>query len=194
GGDATLNINVFFFHGLVPVYRIGWQPQHPTDRRTGRCRIKRWGPVHPNPAVKSQTRLVAISTAAVFTTATTTAGRALFARLGDVDREGASAQLRAVQRRNGLLRLFGCAHGDEAKTARTAGDPVRHQVGFNDGAVRRKGVLQVVFSGFEGKISYKQFITHVMFYCPTNFAFHRLFPNAGSKIITEPGSLEDSPC
>jgi hypothetical protein len=33
-----------------------------------------------------------------------------------------------------------------------------------------------------------------MFYCPTNFAFHRLFPNAGSKIITELGSLEDSPC
>jgi hypothetical protein len=33
-----------------------------------------------------------------------------------------------------------------------------------------------------------------MFYCPTNFAFHRLFPNAGSKIITELSSLEDSPC
>ncbi len=25
-------------------------------------------------------------------------------------------------------------------------------------------------------------------------AFHRLFPNIGFKIITEPGSLEDSPC
>ena len=33
-----------------------------------------------------------------------------------------------------------------------------------------------------------------MFYCPTNFTFQRLFPNAGSKIITELSSLEDSPC
>lgn len=33
-----------------------------------------------------------------------------------------------------------------------------------------------------------------MFYCPTNRDFPQLFPNVGSKIITEPGSLEDSPC
>jgi len=33
-----------------------------------------------------------------------------------------------------------------------------------------------------------------MFNCPTNLTFHRLFPNAGFKIITEPSSLEDSPC
>jgi hypothetical protein len=33
-----------------------------------------------------------------------------------------------------------------------------------------------------------------MFYCPTNRTFHRLFPNIGFKIITEPGSLEDLPC
>jgi hypothetical protein len=77
---------------------------------------------------------------------------------------------------------------------RPVGHAVHHQVGFGDRAVRRKGVLQVVFSGVEGKISDKQFIAHVMFYCPTNFAFHRLFPNAGFKIITEPSSLEDSPC
>jgi len=64
--------------------------------------------------------------------------------------EGATAQLRAVQRLNGLLGLFGRAHGDETKTAGTAGRPVHHQVGFDDGAVRRKGVLQVVFRGFEG--------------------------------------------
>jgi hypothetical protein len=32
--------------------------------------------------------------------------------------------------------------------------------------MRREGVIQVVFSGIEGKISDKQFITHVMFYCP----------------------------
>ena len=67
----------------------------------------------PDPAVKSQALLVATATAAaataaaaVFTT-TAAASRTLFAGLGNIDREGATAQLRAVQRRNGLLRLFG---------------------------------------------------------------------------------------
>jgi hypothetical protein len=53
-------------------------------------------------------------------------------------------------------------------------------------------VLEVVFCGVEGKISNKQFITHVMFNCPDH-CFFRLFPNIGFKIITEPSSLEDSP-
>ena len=62
------------------------------------------------------------------------------------------------------------AHGHETKAAGAVGHAIHHQVGFGDRAVRRKGVLQVVFGGIEGKISYKQFITHVMFYCPTNTA------------------------
>jgi hypothetical protein len=33
-----------------------------------------------------------------------------------------------------------------------------------------------------------------MFYCPTNTALTRLFPNFGFQIITEPSSLEDLPC
>jgi hypothetical protein len=32
-----------------------------------------------------------------------------------------------------------------------------------------------------------------MFYCP-DYRFFRLFPTAGSKIITEQSSSEDSPC
>ncbi len=141
----------------------------------------------PDPAVKSQALLVAIATAtaaAIFTT-TAAASRTLFAGLGNIDREGATAQLRTVQRRDGLLRLFGRTHGDETETPGTAGGPVHHQVGFRDCAVRRKGVLQVVFSGVEGKISYKQFITHVMFNCETNLALDRLFPLIGFQIITE---------
>jgi len=34
----------------------------------------------------------------------------------------------------------------------------------------------------------------VIFYCPKNDTFHRLFPNVGFKTITEPGSFEDFPC
>ena len=98
---------------------------------------------------------VAIATAVAIhpefpTTAATT--RALFTRLGHVDREGAAAQLRAVQRRNGFFRFLGGAHGDETKTTGTAGVPVHHQVGLHDRAVRGKRALQVVFGGVKGKI------------------------------------------
>jgi hypothetical protein len=51
--------------------------------------------------------------------------------------------------------------------------------------VRGKRVLQIVFSGVEGKIPYKQFITHVMFNCETKLALVRLFPLIGFQIITE---------
>ena len=59
-----------------------------------------------------------------------------------------------------------------------------------------KGVLQIVFGGVEGKISYKQFgVTHVMYTVPRlSFPFPRLFPNVGFKIITELSSPEDLPC
>jgi hypothetical protein len=60
--------------------------------------------------------------------------------------------------------------------------------------VRREGVVQVIFSGVEGKVSYKQFITHMIFAVRLTATFPRLFPIVGSKIITEASSLEDSPC
>ena len=50
-------------------------------------------------------------------------------------------------------------------------------------------VLEVVFCGVEGKISYKQFIIHTLFIRPA--CVLRLFPTAGSKIATEPSSPED---
>src|ERR1700690_983209 len=127
-------------------------------------------------AIPTAAAAAAAAAAAKVTTRTATAAaatRTLFARAGNVDRQGAAIQLRAVQRGNGLLRLFRRAHGDEAEASGTAADAVHHQVGFRDRAVRREGVLQVVFRGVEGKIPYKQFITHVMFNCETNLAFVR---------------------
>ena len=54
-------------------------------------------------------------------------------------------------------------------------------------------ILKVVFGGVEGKISYKQFGAHseVGF---ERILFAKLFPNVGFQILTEAGSLEDSPC
>ncbi len=94
--------------------------------------------------------------ATVFTTtAAAAAGGAFFTGLGNVNRKGAAIQLRTVQGGNGFLRFFGCAHGDETETTRTAAHAVHHQVGFRDRSVRCKSVVQVVFSGIEGKISNK---------------------------------------
>ena len=93
-----------------------------------------------------------------------------------------------------LSALLRVAHGHESEPARAAGHAVHHQVGFNDRAVRGKRVLQVVFGGVEGKISDKQFCTHVMFYCPRLTPLSRLFPTIGFQIITEPSSPEDLPC
>ena len=60
--------------------------------------------------------------------------------------------------------------------------------------MRGERVLQVIFSGVEGKIPYEYFIAHVILTVRPTATFYRLFPNAGSKIITEQGSLEDLPC
>lgn len=135
----------------------------------------------------------AATTAAAVITTTAAAGRTLFAGLGDIDREFASVHLPAVEGCDGVLRFFGSAHGDETKSAGAAGFAVHHQVDFSDRPVRGERVLEVVLGGIEGKVSNKHFVAHVMFYCPAlTVTFFRLFPNVGSKIITErTGSPED---
>jgi len=97
---------------------------------------------------------------------TTTAARAavgtFFAGAGDIDGQRAAVEFLAVQTVDGLFGLLRRGHGDEGKSAGTIGHAVHHQVGLGDGAVGGKGVLEVVFSGVEGKISDKQFVAHVI--------------------------------
>src|SRR6266853_3309687 len=130
--------------------------------------MKRRGSVCPNPAMESTKDLVAITTAAAVFTTTAAAAGALFARLGDIDREGAAIQLLAVQGVNGLLSFLGGAHGDESEAAGAAGHAIHHQVGFGDRAMRREGVLQVVLGDLRGNNTKKQVITHVIIYYPEN--------------------------
>ena len=124
--------------------------------------------------------LVAIATtAATATTAittTATAARAFFARLGHVNSEGAAIHFLAVQGLDGFVGFLGGPHGDKTKTARTAGFPVHHQVGFGDRAMLGERVIQVVFGGIEGKVSHIQFIAHMMLYGPTNRHFLQTVP------------------
>ena len=144
--------------------------------RLSAVRQKREARKHRASVGKYQGRgLISVATAAArtaaaaakFTTRTATAAAcAFFARARDVYRESAPIQLLAVHGFDGLLGFFGRTHGDEGEAARAAAHSIHHQVGFNDRAVRREGVLQIVFSGVEGKVSYEQFRTHVMSYCP----------------------------
>jgi hypothetical protein len=110
--------------------------------------------------MKVQNESIALATAtaeftATRTTSTTTTSRALFARAGDVDGQGAAIQLRAVQGGNGFLRFLIVAHGHETKAAGAIGHAIHHQIGFHDCAVFGKRVIQVVFCGIEGKIPYE---------------------------------------
>jgi hypothetical protein len=102
------------------------------------------------PATATAAAAATITTASA---ATTAAAWTLFPRAGDVDAECASAQVFPVQGVNRLLRLFWRTHGDETESARPAGLPVSDDVSFHHGAVRRKGVLQLVFSDFEVEVS-----------------------------------------
>ena len=133
--------------------------------------MKRRSPVHTEPRREIYKGLITVATtaaaaaaaavtaaaAAVFTTtaAATAAGRTFFTGLGHVDSEGASIDGLAVHAFDRLLGFFGGTHGDETEAARTAGGAIHHQIGFGDRTERGKRVLEVVFSGIEGKISNK---------------------------------------
>jgi len=123
---------------------------------------------YTKPQVKKNQPLVNITfatatatpAAAIFTATATAATRTLFAGSGDVHREGPAVDGLAVQGLDGFLRLFRRAHGDERKPARTTCGPVHHQIGFDYRAVRREGVVQVVFRSVVGQVAYKQFRVH----------------------------------
>ena len=96
----------------------------------------------------------ATATATATAIAATTAATAIFARLGQIDREITVAQLLAVQALDGCQRFLGGAHGNESETAHLAGFPVGDKADFDDDAIGAEGVSHVGFSGVEGKISH----------------------------------------
>src|SRR5688572_12171168 len=115
------------------------------------------------PDVSYRFRLVTIAAAAVFATRSTAAAAAagaFFTRASDVDRKRAAIEFGAIERFDGFVRFFVAAHGHETETTRTTCFAVRDQVCFGNGAVSGKGILQIIFGGVEGKISYVQFVIH----------------------------------
>jgi len=80
-------------------------------------------------AIPTATATAAVASAAattIATAATSTASAALDLGPRFVDVERASANLRAVQGRNGFFSVFPTGHFDEAKAARAPCVPVRH--------------------------------------------------------------------
>jgi hypothetical protein len=99
--------------------------------------------------------VTATTTTATATVLTTSARRAFFPGLRYVDGYAAATQIRAIHSGDGFLRFFACAHGDEGEAAWPIGHPVHHQIRLGYSAVNGKGVIEIVFRGVEGKISYK---------------------------------------
>jgi len=150
--------------------------------------------VYPNLAPEMFYKLVAVTRAAVFTSAAGIPAAALFARLGDVDGQSTAVNLLAVERADGRLCFIGRAHGDETETARTTTGAISHQIGFEHGPMGRKRVLKIILGGVEGNISNEQFIiTHICDVLLRQTLCSKLFPTFGFRIITELSSPEDLP-
>src|SRR5690606_9652258 len=108
--------------------------------------------------------LTAISTAAVAATTTTAAAGTFFTRFGHVDSQCTAINGGPVESVDCLLSFFRGAHGDEAEASSAAADAVHHQIGFENSAVSGESILKVVFSGVEGKVPNKQFVTHLVMF------------------------------
>jgi len=104
----------------------------------------------------------AAAAAAIPTIAATTAAAApptafgLGARFVDVD--GASADLRTVQSRNGLLSILVARHLYETEPARASGVAVGHDAYAVHLSVRLKKLPQFVFVGVEAQIPYENIL------------------------------------
>jgi hypothetical protein len=148
-------------------------------------------------AIATATTTTAAEITARTTTATATAAPTagtFFPRTGDIYRQGATIEIFAVQSFDRLLRFLGTAHGDEGETAGAARHAIHHDVGLHHGAAGGKRVLEIVFSGFEGKISHKQLCAHVMLLSETNSAIPHCSRPPGFKSSLNQSSLEDLPC
>jgi len=86
--------------------------------------------------------------------------RPLFARTRFAYIESAAVQFLAMERLDGSLRAFLGFHSDKGKPARLAAEFVHDQIDTDHGAVRGEKVLEIVFGGVEGEVSYKQFRVH----------------------------------
>jgi len=93
-----------------------------------------------------------IAAAATATVSATTTLRAFFPRASDVDVDGATVEVLAIEPIDRGLRLFIRAHGHKRESARAARRFVGHEEGIGNGAELGKSVHEDAFGGLERKV------------------------------------------
>jgi hypothetical protein len=127
---------------------------------------------------------------AELTTGARKLARTLFPRASFVDGQGASLDFFAVEGADGGGGFGRVSHGDERKTAGAAGCAIHHKGDVRDFAVLFEKILEIVFSGLKGEITYVQF--HCDFLEPYLPATEP-FPGTGFQITPEEISADDLP-
>jgi hypothetical protein len=119
----------------------------------------------------------ATAAAAAGTSAAAARGRALLARTGFVDCQGATLDFLARKGLDGGFSAFGRGHGDKTKTARTTAHAISDEVNLGNRAMLLEQILQIILGGVEGKISHVQFRIHFICMVVEMLAgFRELFP------------------
>ncbi len=115
-------------------------------------------------ATVAATATAAAATTAVAATAcaaaATTEGRAFFLRTSFIDRQGATAEIFAVQARDGSRHGFRCVHANEGKPTWTAALTVHRQEDIGNAAELGEQIAQIDIGGTEGEIPHIHFRVH----------------------------------
>jgi hypothetical protein len=100
--------------------------------------------------------ITAISTTTTAAAPATAAGRTIFPRTGDVDRQGAALKFFIMKHLYRLVGIFRSSHLNEGKTPGFTGELVHHYIdGINDSRLG-KMILQIIVHGLVGKVAYEE--------------------------------------
>jgi hypothetical protein len=110
----------------------------------------------PSTTAAASSTIPSTAAATVAASTTTTAALGLRARFVDVD--GAAADLRTVQGRDGLISIFVAGHFDETESARAPRVAVGHDADPINLSVRFKSLTKLIFTGVEAQIPHKNIL------------------------------------
>jgi hypothetical protein len=108
----------------------------------------------------ASTAITAAVAAATKATAAATTAAARAALLGDVNAEGTTFKVLAIEVVERLLRAFRRGHLDEAETARAARHPVEHQSNLANFTAGSKTLRNQIFGGVKREVTNVQTIRH----------------------------------
>jgi hypothetical protein len=113
-------------------------------------------PAIPSTTAAAASAIASTTTASTVPAASATAALGLRARFVDVD--GAAADLRTVQGRDGLISIFVAGHFDETESARAPRVAVGHDADPINLSVRFKSLTKLIFTGVEAQIPHKNIL------------------------------------